>query len=422
MDGALRVWCAAVRALRAQADEPSALPVSASEFCAPLFILSRVRSTYRTIFMGQVLLAFVLILSQGLQQQPAEAVGKFNHAVELQRKGSLQEAVSEYRALLAAHPNYMEAHANLGVVLAQLGRYEEAVSSYEAALRLAPSLPPLLLNLGIAHYRAGQFEKAVSVFEQLLDKAPDNLRARQLLGLSLVELGRDTEAAAHLEQTLDRSLNDPAILYGMGLSYLRLRRPELKGVIEHLAGIPNGRPASHLLQGQAYLGRFEWERALRELETAAKLNPDLPRLQYSLGIAYYSAHRHKEAITAFEAELRRRPRDFSTLYYLAYIHEAEGNLDAAKQRLDAALKLEPQSSEANLLLGKILVKQGRVAEAVGPFEKAVASDPNDPLKHWQLARAYRQLGRQKDADREFAEVQRLKSTQLKSDRERAPKP
>lgn len=371
--------------------------------------------------MGQVLLALVLILAQGLQQQSADAVTKFNHAVELQRKGALQEAITEYRALLATNPNYMEAHANLGVVLVQLGRYEEAVASYQSALRLAPNLPPLLLNLGIAHYRAGQFEKAVSVFQQLLANV-DNLQARQLLGLSLVELGKDAEAAANLEQTLDRALDDPAVLYGLGLSYLRLRRPELKGVIEHLAALPAGVAASHLLQGQAYLGRFEYERALTELETAAKLNPNLPRLQYSLGIAYYSAHRNKEAIAAFEAELRQRPRDFSTLYYLAYIHEAEGNVEAAKQRLDAALQLEPQSAEANLLLGKILVKQGRVAEAVIPFEKAVASDPNDSLKHWQLARAYRQLGRQKEADREFAEVQRLKSTQLKSDRERTPKP
>lgn len=372
--------------------------------------------------MGQVLLALVLILAQGLQQQSAEAVSKFNHAVELQRKGALQEAATEYRALLVAHPNYMEAHANLGVVLVQLGRYEEAVTSYESALRLAPNFPPLLLNLGIAHYRAGQFEKAVSVFKQLLANVPENLQARQLLGLSLVELGKDAEAAANLEQALDRAPDDPAVLYGLGLSYLRLRRPELKGVIEHLAGLPTGLAASHLLQGQAYLGRFEWERATSELETAAKLNPDLPRLQYSLGIAYYSSHRNQEAIAAFEAELRRRPRDFSTLYYLAYIHEAENNLEAAKQRLDAALQLEPQSAEANLLLGKILVKQGRVAEAVAPFERAVTSDPNDSLKHWQLARAYRQLGRQKDADREFAEVQRLKSTQLKSDRERTPKP
>src|SRR5438270_10098736 len=58
-------------------------------------------------------------------QQPEEITSRFNRAVALQRQGEWQEAAAEYRALLAAAPNYAEAQANLGVVLARLGNYEE---------------------------------------------------------------------------------------------------------------------------------------------------------------------------------------------------------------------------------------------------------------------------------------------------------
>ncbi len=371
--------------------------------------------------MGHILIAFVLALAQGLQQSP-DTAGKFNHAVELQRQGALKEAAAEYRALIAVQPNYTEAHANLGVVLAQLGQYEDAIASYESALRLAPNLTPIWLNLGIAHYRAGQFEKAADVLNRVLDKTPGALQARQLLGLALVELGRDAEAVTHLEQTLAAAPGDSAVLYSLGIAYMRLGRPGLRAMVDRLADAPGGLPAAHLLQGQFLLSREEYAQALNELNAAATLNTELPRLQYSLGLVYLKLGNHKQAIAAFENQLRRTQQDFSTLYYLAYLNEAEGNLSLARQQLDAALKLEPQSTEANALLGKILSKQGKNAEALGPLEKAVAQDPKDPVKRYMLARLYRQLGRNEDAAREFAEVQRLKSEQLKEEQARRPKP
>lgn len=373
--------------------------------------------------MKYLLLAvFTLVFQNAAPQSGDATVAQFNRAVELQRQNQFEAAANAYRALIAARPDYMEAQANLGVVLARLGRYDEAVKAYGAALRLAPNLTPLLLNLGIAHYRAGQFDEAADVFTKVLSVAPDALQARQLLGLSLVELGRDKEATESLERSLAESPDDPAILYGLGLVYLRLNRPELRAVIERLAATPAGLPASHLLRGQSYLARFEYERALPELEAALKLNPLLPRLQYSLGICYFGLHRQREAIAALETELRRTPKDFSTIYYLAYLHEAIGDIATAQQQVAAALALEPKSPEANALLGKILIRQGKTAEALAPLESAVAVDPLDSDKRYQLGRVYQQLGRRADAAREFAEVQRLKAAQLKTDRQRTPQP
>ena len=372
------------------------------------------------VAMGPLLI--LLALSWVGAQQQTDLTARFNRAVELQRQGALQEAAAEYQALLNANPDYMEALANLGGVLSRLGRYEESVDAYDRALKLAPQLTPLLLNLGIAHHRAGQFLKAVDTFQRVLKKDPAALQALQLLGISLVELGRDAEALPHLQRAALISPRDPAVLYSMGLASLRLGRPDSDHVISKLVESSNGVPASHLLKGQVLLSQFEYERAVAELETAASLSADLPRLQYSLGLALLKLGRNKEAIAAFEKEIARTPRDFSTLYYLAYLNEADGNLDAAMERLSVALRLDPKSHEGNALLGKILVKQNKPAAAVGPLEFAVKGDPDDPDKRYTLARVYQQLGRSEDAAREFSEVQRLKAAQLKNDRARTPKP
>jgi tetratricopeptide (TPR) repeat protein len=369
--------------------------------------------------MAHLLITLFLCLSLHFQGDPA---AQFNRALALQQEGKLTEAAEEYRALLRLKPDYVEAIANLGVVLSRLGKYDEAVTAYASAYKLAPHLTPILLNLGIAHYRAGQFAKAVEVFPLFLEKHPDSIQARRLYGLSLAALGRDEEAIKQLEPTRDATPPDPAALYTLGMAYLRAGKPGLRTTLERLASFPAGLPALHLLQGQAFLRDLEFEQALDELKKAEKLNADLPRLYYALGLAHQQLGHNKEAIAAFEAELGRSPKDASALYYLALALEADGNLSAAQQRVNEALKLDPQAPEANGLLGKILFKQGRAAEAVKLVEAAVSKKPNDHEQRYLLARIYQHLGRREDAAREFAAVQKLKAEQLKSDRARTPKP
>ncbi len=351
-----------------------------------------------------------------------DATTRFNRAVELQQQGKLTEAAVEYRAALAIKPDYPEAQANLGVVLARLGKFEEAIAAYESALKLAPGLTQILLNLGIAHYRAGQYAKAAAVFRSFLEKQPQSVQARQLYGLSLVEIGRDEDAITQLELTLDAAPQEKAVLYSLGLAYLHLNKPQVNAMIEKLASFPEGKPTSHLLRGQFLLAKLEYESSIAELKEAEKLDPELPKLQYSLGLAYQQLGRNKEALAAFESELKRSSRDAPTLYYLAYLHEAEGNLTAAQQYLNEVMKLSPESPDAKALLGKILFKQGKATEAVKPLEFAVAKKPDDPERRYLLARVYQQLGRREDAAREFAEVQKLKAKKLQEDRARTPKP
>ena len=366
-----------------------------------------------------LILLFALVLPV---QQTTDLGTQFNRAVALQQQGKFIEAATEYQAVLKRKPDYVEAQANLGVVLARLGKYEEAIQAYEAAYRLAPQLTPILLNLGIAYYRAGQFAKAVEVFPQFLVKQPDSIQARHLYGLSLAALGKDEEAIQQLEPTLDTAPPDPAVLYTIGLSYLRVRKLGFRATLERLAAFPAGVPALHLLQGQAFLRDQEFEQALEELKEAEKLNPDLPRLYYVLGQAHQQLGHNKEAIAAFENELRRSPQDASTLYYLALVLEADGNAQAAEPHVRELLKLDSQNPEANTLLGKILVKQNKPTEALKALEVAVAKDSTDPEKRYLLARVYQQLGRREDAAREFATVQKLKAEKLKKDREQTPKP
>ena len=366
-------------------------------------------------------LLFAIIITLLPAPQAPDLATQFQEAVALQQQGKFTEAAAAYRTLLKRNPAYVEAQANLGVVLARLGKYDEAVIAYQRALKLAPQLIQIELNLGIAHYRAGQMKPAAAVFERFLAQQPDHLQARQLYGLALNAQGRDAEAIAQIRQTLDAAPPDPAVLYALGQSCLRAGQAGFQDALQRLAAFPAGLPALHFLQGQAFLRDNEHEQALDELLKAEKLQPELPRLAFTIGLAYRQLSRNQEAMAAFEKELQRSPQDAPTHYYLAAAAEAAGNLTLASQRVNAALKLDPQSAEANALLAKILFTQNKPAQALIPLNRAITAQPNDPTHRYLRARLYRALGRSAEANREFAEVQRLKAEQLKSDREKAPK-
>lgn len=359
--------------------------------------------------MLSLALSALLTISPLLFQQSAEVAAKFDRAVEFQRRDQLEQAAEEYRGLLTIAPNYAEAQANYGAVLSRLGRYEEAVRAYQAALSLNARLTPVMFNLGIAHYRAGEFAKAAEILKQFVVISPDNSQAHRLLGISLVELGRESEAVEHLQPAMAEASDDVTVLYYLGLAYLRLQRAERDEVIQRLARSGEGKPLAKMLQGQLDLEHFEFDVAAHRLEEAAALNPDLPRLQGLLALAYLKLGRTKEAIVCFERELSRAPDDFFVLYYLGYAQDKLGNLNVAKSRVEAALRVKPESAEANALYGKILFRQGQAKAALAPIEKVVKQRPLDSETRYLRARIYQRLGRAEDAKREFAEVDRLKS-------------
>lgn len=372
--------------------------------------------------MLSLALSALLTVSFPLFQQSAEVAAKFNRAVELQRREELEQAAEEYRGLLAIAPNYAEAHANYGAVLSRLGHYREAVKAYQAALSLNPRLIPVMLNLGIAHYRAGEFAKAVEVLKQFVDISPDNLQAHRLLGISLVEQGREAEAVEHLQPAMAEANEDVTVLYYLGLAYLRLQSAEREEVIQRLARSGEGKPLAKMLQGQLNLERFEFDLAASRLEEVAALRPDLPRLQGLLALAYLKLGRTKDAIVCFERELSRAPDDFFVLYYLGYAQDTLGNLNDASGRVEAALRVNPESPEANKLYGKILFRQGQLKAALEPIERAVKQQPLDSETRYLRARIYQRLGRAQDAKREFAEVDLLKAKERSGENPRPKDP
>ena len=70
------------------------------------------------------------ILKSMLEQNPGDGFARYGLAMEYRNAGDLAAAMSEFRALLAAHPDYSAAYYHGGQTLERLGQTAQARELY----------------------------------------------------------------------------------------------------------------------------------------------------------------------------------------------------------------------------------------------------------------------------------------------------
>jgi lipopolysaccharide biosynthesis regulator YciM len=101
-------------------------------------------------------------------------------------------------------------------------------------------------------------------------------------------------------------------------------------------------------------------------------------------------------------------------YAVALWKKARRNPDVVEsQRIDSllarAISLDPKFAEAYLQRGMLYSGQTDFAKAVAAYEKAIQANPRLSEAHYELGLAYKRVGRDADARREFqayAQVQK----------------
>ena len=147
--------------------------------------------------------------------------------------------------------------------------------------------------------------------------------------------------------------------------------------------------------GRALLELGHFDEALPLLSQAAQLAPDLFVTQFNLGTALLRDGQHEEAISWLGAASRLRPEVALPRYGLALAYAALGDHARAITELEECVAVAPQTTDAWLLLGRLLTEHDGGLEAVlkaaEAFEKVFEQRPHEGNSCLALSRAYRRL-------------------------------
>jgi arylsulfatase A-like enzyme/Flp pilus assembly protein TadD len=163
----------------------------------------------------------------------------------------------------------------------------------------------------------------------------------------------------------------------------------------------------HFFLGGCYLETKDDQNAVVELRQAVKLDPGFTHAEMNLGRALMNTGDSAGALTAFEHVSKTAPNIIDAHIYLIVLYtKANRPKDVMKECL-AVLHYAPDNFGANLNLGQSLSTLGDLKGAIPPLEKAETLQPDRPGPHLLLSKIYSQLGREEDAKRELAELERL---------------
>ena len=356
---------------------------------------------------------------RGLKQMAAAAE-------EGLRTGELQIAESRYRTAL------LQGWLILGELQVSEGRLAEARLAFERASASVVDDAPAVQALALVQMQMGDAEPALANLSRLAKTTPRSVPIRVTLAQALVAAGRPEEAVQELEVAHTIEPKDPQLAFALASGYLRIKNIE---AAERLfAKVAAARPGAetHVLIGRMYRDFHQYERARAALRLALKMDPKTPRAHYYLGTAAVLEEgvvKVDQAIAEFREELKIVPDDPPATLRLGMALVEARRAAEALPLLQKAVGTPSPSPDAWLYLGRCQLALGRPADAIGSLRRALDTGPagkpknstgaeqsRSRLIHYQLGTALRQTGALEEAEREFAEAERLSAQRTETDR------
>jgi tetratricopeptide (TPR) repeat protein len=162
--------------------------------------------------------------------------------------------------------------------------------------------------------------------------------------------------------------------------------------------------------GKCLLDRGRLVEGLARCKKAVTLDPTKPLARYNLGFAYEAGEQWDKALVEFTTAARMNPELFQAEFRAGRLLDRLGRPIEAEQFLRQALAIDPDFAEAHASLGVALALQGRHEEAVKEFRHSLLLDPVQPEVEFNLGVSLAGLGCIAEAEAEYAAAVRLSPT------------
>ena len=261
----------------------------------------------------------------------------------------LTKAVEYYQRAADKDPQYALAYAGLAdcydllgsTVIGAMPSADAAPKAKAAALKalaIDPSLVDAEITLASVKLNYDwDWQGAENGFKHTLELNPDQATAHQRYSLYLTAMGRSQDSIVEVKRAHD--LDPLSLSINFSLAWrLYLARQYDQAIQQSRSTIdldPNF-VLAHLVLGQTYEQKGEFEMAIAELKKAASISPDSPLMLGALGHAYAVAGDTADAEKLRDDLLRRSGRQYVSPFYIALIFTGLKQNEKALDWLDKA--------------------------------------------------------------------------------------
>lgn len=304
----------------------------------------------------------------------------------------------------------------------QLGWFYGRARRFSVALQIFESVPPDTPDqqthayaVALSKFELGDYQGSLDALKKLEGRVELDANSANLLAVSYSKLGLYRQAYAVLSEEIQRHPTELT-------AYLNVITACAEGGDFNAAAQFASRAADlfpksaevFIVRGAAYTLLGQLDRAHQDFETAVGLSPGRPDARFFAALIDYKQGKFSDALAALRSARKEGIADADLDYLTAecLLKMDPINTQAALRSLDRAIELNPQSVAARTLRGKLLLDANRPAPALQDLELAAKQDPPSRSAIYNLARAYRALGRAGDAEALFRRLRNQQTDTL----------
>lgn len=301
--------------------------------------------------------------------------------------------------------------------------YHNEVGMWRDVWAKQPDSPRAAENLGTALLGAQEMEEAASMLEQAVEMNPRSVQAYNGLGFAQIALGELDQAVEAFREAvrLDPNFTKARKNFGKALR----DRGDLDEALEQFAEVLRINPRDHdarLEFANTFMAKHKFDEAVEQYVYIVSENPGHASAWTNLGTAHLNraqaraAEAHgpideatlEEAAEAFRAAIRLNPESTNAHNSLGIIHAMREDYDAAIESFRQSLLLDPSSAPAHYNLANCLVEKRDTEGALRHFVAAIRIRPNDPNTHYELGMLLSKHGRFTEAIQAFRRTLQLR--------------
>ena len=363
-----------------------------------------------------------------LSRSPKDTDALYGQALAEGQTGDADDAAAGFRQVITLKPS-SAAYQNLGVVLQKSGHNAEAADAFHQASTLDPQNAIAWLNAGLLYAQTGAEAKAVPALTQALALGTDyKYEAHMALAQVYVNAKNSPQAMSEFAAAAVARPNDPTALFDLAVLQTQARQtpaaeqtyrkiiaagpsdPQIltqtqtnlglllaadgKGdeaipLLQAAAQADPKNAAPHVALANLYARMGDADKAMAERMTAVTINPQDTQTRLLLADALLADKKYAEAAMQYETVTKRDPGNAAVQNALGTAYEQMNDLARAQMAFGAALTGKGSAREkaqAENNLGVVYEKQGKQAQAIAAYRKAVALDPTLTQAKKNLAR------------------------------------
>jgi tetratricopeptide (TPR) repeat protein len=344
------------------------------------------------------------LIDRVLKREPESATAHAMAGVLAVEAGRCAIAIDHFQRSGAALDANVAALTEYAGCLLRLDRPQEAVPVLEQAVRVSPGVSTSHYNLAVAQLRAGRADLAITAAESAVAMHPRDPDALNMFAAASAAAGQVAPAITALRKAIELAPDEER--HYLDLAAVCLDHEALDLAFEIVnAGLARIASSARLytMRGAIHAQRSDLENAMQDFEQAGALRSDELYGSVGLSLVLRQTAQFPEAIALLRKKLREKPGDATLNYLLGDALMRSDPASGSPEFLEAetafgrALRAKPRFAKPHAALGKLYLRAGKPAAAVDELSAAVALDANDRLALNQLVMAYRQLGRQAEA-------------------------